>query len=90
MKIVFCGTPQFAVPTLEALVAAGAAFVGGCCGTTPTHIRAFAEAIEGVTLASLHEGFAPIARVMGVSINGMCAWLPLKLVQGRIAKLGEA
>src|SRR6185437_14573823 len=22
--------------------------VGGCCGTTPAHIRAFAEAIEGV------------------------------------------
>jgi len=23
--------------------------VGGCCGTTPDHIRAFAEAVEGVT-----------------------------------------
>ena len=22
--------------------------VGGCCGTTPAHIKAFAEAIEGV------------------------------------------
>jgi ABC-2 type transport system permease protein len=28
--------------------------------------------------------------VLGVSINGMCAWLPLKMVEGRIAKLGEA
>jgi hypothetical protein len=26
---------------------------------------------------------------LGVSLNGMCAWLPLKLVEGRIAKLGE-
>jgi len=28
--------------------------------------------------------------ILGLSINGMCAWLPLKMVEGRIAKLGEA
>lgn len=28
--------------------------------------------------------------VLGISLNGMCAWLPLKLVEGRVAKLGEA
>ena len=27
--------------------------------------------------------------ILGVSINGICAWLPLKLAQGRLAKLGE-
>lgn len=27
--------------------------------------------------------------VMGVSVNGMCAWLPPKMAEGRIAKLGE-
>jgi hypothetical protein len=27
--------------------------------------------------------------VLGLSINGMCAWLPLRMVQSRIAKLGE-
>jgi ABC-2 type transport system permease protein len=26
---------------------------------------------------------------LGISLNGMCAWLSLKLVEGRIAKLGE-
>ncbi|GAM72682.1 5-methyltetrahydrofolate-homocysteine methyltransferase [Vibrio sp. JCM 19236] len=29
--------------------------VGGCCGTTPEHIRAMAEAVEGVTPRSLPE-----------------------------------
>ena len=28
------------------LVAAGAAYVGGCCGTTPAHIKAMAEAVR--------------------------------------------
>ena len=27
--------------------------------------------------------------VLGVSVNGVCAWLPLKIARGRIAKLGE-
>lgn len=30
------------------LVAAGASYVGGCCGTTPDHIRAIAEAVKGL------------------------------------------
>ncbi|HOW85459.1 MAG TPA: homocysteine S-methyltransferase family protein [Candidatus Aminicenantes bacterium] len=29
------------------IVAAGAAFVGGCCGTTPAHIRAMARILRG-------------------------------------------
>jgi len=30
------------------LVAAGATYIGGCCGTTPAHIRAMAEAVKGM------------------------------------------
>ena len=29
------------------LLAAGATYLGGCCGTTPAHIRALREALEG-------------------------------------------
>jgi 5-methyltetrahydrofolate--homocysteine methyltransferase len=28
-------------------------FVGGCCGTTPAHIRAIAEAVRGVAPRTL-------------------------------------
>ncbi|HEY3313376.1 MAG TPA: hypothetical protein VGK00_17170 [Anaerolineales bacterium] len=31
-----------------------------------------------------------IGFVLGVSLNGLCAWLPLKMVQGKLARLGEA
>jgi methionine synthase I (cobalamin-dependent) len=33
---------------VQALVAAGASLVGGCCGTTPEHIAAFARALGAV------------------------------------------
>ena len=33
MKLVFCGTPEFAVPTLEAVIAAGHEVVGVDCFT---------------------------------------------------------
>jgi 5-methyltetrahydrofolate--homocysteine methyltransferase len=31
---------------VDALIDAGANIVGGCCGTTPAHIRAIREAVE--------------------------------------------
>lgn len=32
------------------LVSAGASVVGGCCGTTPAHIRAMKEAVQGMSV----------------------------------------
>lgn len=32
------------------LVSAGASLVGGCCGTTPAHIRAMKEAVQGMSV----------------------------------------
>jgi 5-methyltetrahydrofolate--homocysteine methyltransferase len=37
----------------------GAALVGGCCGTTPAHIRAIADAVAGVTPAARPTSFTP-------------------------------
>lgn len=39
-------TPEEFAAAGAALVQAGASVVGGCCGTTPEHIRALAEAVE--------------------------------------------
>jgi 5-methyltetrahydrofolate--homocysteine methyltransferase len=38
-------TPEFMAARLPALLAAGASIIGGCCGTTPAHIRAFRQAL---------------------------------------------
>ena len=45
-KTVFKETPQQTAEQAPALVQAGAQIVGGCCGTTPEHIRAIAEEIR--------------------------------------------
>jgi 5-methyltetrahydrofolate--homocysteine methyltransferase len=39
-KTVYRETPEMMASKLKALVEAGAKIVGGCCGTTPSHIRA--------------------------------------------------
>ena len=42
---VFPETPEDMAKHIPALIAAGANIIGGCCGTTPDHIRAIKEAI---------------------------------------------
>lgn len=45
-RTVFDQTPEVMAEHVRALVEAGADIVGGCCGTTPDHIRLFAERIS--------------------------------------------
>lgn len=46
MKVVYDETPEQMVQGLEPLLEAGANIVGGCCGSTPNHIRAFRGALD--------------------------------------------
>ena len=46
-RTVYSQTPEEMAAEVPALLAAGAAVVGGCCGTGPDHIRGFAAAIAG-------------------------------------------
>lgn len=46
-KTVFPDTPEMAAKHVPALIAAGANVIGGCCGTTPEHIKAIAGAVRG-------------------------------------------
>jgi len=48
-EIVYSGTPELMARYTTAAINAGARIVGGCCGTTPTHIAAMREAIDGHT-----------------------------------------
>jgi 5-methyltetrahydrofolate--homocysteine methyltransferase len=42
-KTVFRETPEMMAKHVPALVEAGARIIGGCCGTTPEHIRLLAK-----------------------------------------------
>jgi 5-methyltetrahydrofolate--homocysteine methyltransferase len=45
--VVYRETPEQMAAALPALLAAGAAIVGGCCGSTPAHIRRFRAVLDG-------------------------------------------
>jgi 5-methyltetrahydrofolate--homocysteine methyltransferase len=44
----FDATPEDMARYAKSYISIGASIVGGCCGSTPTHIRAVAEAIRGL------------------------------------------
>jgi 5-methyltetrahydrofolate--homocysteine methyltransferase len=43
-RTVYLETPEFMAARVPALIRAGVGIVGGCCGTTPEHIKAFCAA----------------------------------------------
>ncbi len=45
-RTVFRETPEYMASRVKDLIAAGANVVGGCCGTTPSHIAAMAKAVR--------------------------------------------
>jgi 5-methyltetrahydrofolate--homocysteine methyltransferase len=46
MKVVYDETPEQMVRGVVPLLDAGAGIIGGCCGSTPDHIRAFRQALD--------------------------------------------
>lgn len=47
LKVVYNETPEEMSAGLPGLLAAGARIVGGCCGSTPDHIRRFRSILDG-------------------------------------------
>jgi 5-methyltetrahydrofolate--homocysteine methyltransferase len=45
-KVIYRETPDEMARELPALLDAGVAIVGGCCGSTPDHIRKFREILD--------------------------------------------
>jgi 5-methyltetrahydrofolate--homocysteine methyltransferase len=54
MKVVYDETPAQMVAGVVPLLEAGASIIGGCCGSTPDHIRAFRQAIDEFQMAKAH------------------------------------
>jgi len=46
-QVIYRETPEQMAAALPDLLSAGAAIVGGCCGSTPAHIRLFRRIIDG-------------------------------------------
>nr|MBN1164996.1 homocysteine S-methyltransferase family protein [Candidatus Krumholzibacteriota bacterium] len=54
---IYLTSPEYMAEYARRFVAAGARMIGGCCGTTPAHIRAIHEALR--TVKPVPERFAP-------------------------------
>jgi 5-methyltetrahydrofolate--homocysteine methyltransferase len=50
-RTVFPGTPEEMTAYHDRMIALGVRVIGGCCGTTPAHIRAIRDALDGKSLA---------------------------------------
>ncbi len=49
-RSIYHTTPQYLAAYAKELVASGVTIVGACCGSTPEHIRAIAEAVRGMAV----------------------------------------
>lgn len=45
----YMGSPEYMAKFAKRFVQAGARFVGGCCGTTPTHIKLISDAVRSIS-----------------------------------------
>ena len=45
----YMGSPEYMAKFAKRFVQAGARFVGGCCGTTPTHIKLVSDSIRSIS-----------------------------------------
>ncbi|HEY6007825.1 MAG TPA: homocysteine S-methyltransferase family protein [Geobacteraceae bacterium] len=61
-KTVFPGTPEEMTSYHDRMLALGVRVIGGCCGTTPAHIRAIRTALDGRNL-----GFPDVGPPLGTT-----------------------
>ncbi len=64
-KSIYHATPEYLATYAKQLVEAGVTIIGACCGSTPSHIRAIAEAVRGVKFER-REGSQPSTAVRTV------------------------
>ena len=64
---VYLSSPDYLREYAAAFVEAGAAIVGGCCGTTPEHIRAMAREVTGRKRANAANPVSVVDRSRGPS-----------------------
>ncbi|MEH6578127.1 MAG: betaine--homocysteine S-methyltransferase [Amphritea sp.] len=89
-KIVYSGTPELMAQYARMVVDAGARIIGGCCGTTPTHIAAMRKALDGYQ-AGEKPSLETLVQVLGEVSSGAKAQLggDLSVAGGSFSGGGE-
>ncbi|MBS1241965.1 MAG: methylenetetrahydrofolate reductase family protein, partial [Gemmatimonadetes bacterium] len=63
---IYMASPEYMASYARRMVEAGARLVGGCCGTTPEHIKAIASFVQSVAPRHHHTGHTAEFRAAGV------------------------
>lgn len=70
-RYIYLATPEYFADRGQEMARAGARLLGGCCGTTPEHIRALAQRLKGLVpsarTARISVGVAPRAQEIAES-----------------------
>jgi methionine synthase I (cobalamin-dependent)/5,10-methylenetetrahydrofolate reductase len=66
---IYLCSPEYMASFARKAIKAGAQFVGGCCGTTPNHIRAMKSAIRAIDAQNRNAGGAS----SGIEVSGKTA-----------------
>ena len=89
---IYLASPEYTATYAKSLVEAGARFVGGCCGTTPDHIREVVKYVASVSprqvVRVVPGAVAPAAGVDPVPLAGRSAW-GRKLAAGEFLRTVE-
>lgn len=57
----YMGSPEYMATFAKRFVQAGARFVGGCCGTTPTHIKLIGDSVRSISPRARRQSVRPAA-----------------------------
>lgn len=90
-KTVFPGTPTEMTAYHDRLVDLGVRVIGGCCGTTPDHIRAMRDALDGInrpfSQSAVHPGTTYLSSRS--AFIGIGDGLPAAVIGERINPTGK-
>ena len=67
--MIYMASPEYVAQYSRRLIEAGARFVGGCCGTTPEHVRALRETISSLQPRPVSVSVSERAPVPGVAVS---------------------
>jgi homocysteine S-methyltransferase len=83
---IYLCSPEYMASFARKAIKAGAQFVGGCCGTTPNHIRAMKSAIRAIDAQNRNETRNLAASQSGVEGAGLSAALNVEIPPAPLAE----
>ena len=73
-SIVYNGTPELMSVYAKMALDSGARIIGGCCGTSPKHLRAMKDALDAHTKGTAPELEEVVAALGDISTGARAQW----------------